>query len=791
MRTCPAVKTGLLFIVGTVIGSECPFHCSWWLWLPAILISGAGILAFVNWNTGLRQGLLAVALILLGWLRISMTTWVPGNHVSNCLNREGITIKAHLTGDPEIRDIKTVLRFGTDSILTEQGFIKGRGKFILNRYQQDCDSLKYGDQILLKGQLVLPSARRNPGGFDYRAYLKTRNITGLFILSKNFPPVRTGFRKGNPVLHRAVYPLRRQIARILNHHYTGQSRALLKALILGDRTDISDENREFFQRIGIIHILAVSGLHVGFVLVLLKTLFGLLRIPGSWQAFLIIFFLILFCLITQSKPPVIRATLMASLYLIGLTIERQPDPFNTLGVTGLILLIRNPLMLFDTGFQLSFSAVFSILYLYPKWKHLPGFRQCHSWCMRHRLFKNIWPLWLVSLSAQLGTLPVVIVAFNRIPIIGPLSNLFAIPVTGLIVVYGFISLIFAPFSQWIAAVFASLTSVLVHLLYEAAKLFNAFPLASTTLPAPHPAHLLLYICVLLLWIHWTSCVHRRRFILAGMLLLNWTVWHAVFNSPATRLTYVQLDVGQGDSAVLHIPKRRTLIIDGGDRKPGFDAGKNVLIPYLRHHGIRHIDTVILTHAHNDHIGGLIAVAAAFSIRQILMSDTLSRSGAMREFLNIIKKRHIPVRIITAPDSLKFPGVICYFLSPEQSMQRHNNWNNRSLVMQLVFGRHRFLCMGDAEHEVEDLLIRQYPSLSADVIKVGHHGSGSSTGDRFLNHIHPEHAMISVGRKNRFGHPDSSVIKRLKNAGTAVYRTDQDGAVLIESDGKQLRLKIWK
>ena len=785
----PALKTALIFSSGIILGNWIPIP----LQQPAI---GCGlfflliVLLMAAWKYAGEKmtGVLLFVLLITGWSRISIALLPPAGGLQSHLDGPPVTLKATLSRDPEYRTDKIRYWLSADSLLSNKGFIPAKGQFLLTRYTS-CDSFGYGEEICVNGELRKPADRRNPGGFDYRTYLFSRKISGILSLSPGSGIHSSGHKKGNIIL-KLIYPVRRQINRIIETLYTSETKTLLKALILGDRGDISEETRELFSNLGIIHVLAVSGLHVGFVLLLLNTIFGLMRLPGNWRHCLVIFGLIFFALLTEAKPPVVRATVMAVVYLLGRCLEKQSNALNSLGVAGIILLMINPLMLFDTGFLLSFTAVFSILYIYPRLNSCQIVRQINNRLAHHRLLNSVWMLFLVSLSAQLGTLPVVLTAFNRVSFLGIIANLFAVPLIGLIVAYGFTSLIISAFCLWLGQLYGYCTELLMQVLLLISRILVQGPVTVMHFATPSWTMNLLMITMLLTATE--SFIKRKKaLIFITLVLLNGWIWQRALTSDAGSLTWIQLDVGQGDPAVFHLPRHKTLLIDGGDRTPGFDAGKRIIEPYLHHKGIRTIDALILTHGHNDHAGGLLSILNAFKVRKIYLSEPCSQAFPFIQFLNRAKQLNIPLRQLTAPDTIWFPGVTCAFLSPDRAISQSGSENNRSLVTMITFGKHRFLCMGDAEKEAEAHLLQTGCPLRADVVKIGHHGSQTSSTPEFIGRVQPEHAVISVGARNKFDHPDQSTLSVLTSLGIHVQRTDLHCAVIFHSDGNTLKQIQWK
>ncbi|NQT24182.1 DNA internalization-related competence protein ComEC/Rec2 [candidate division KSB1 bacterium] len=717
---------------------------------------------------------------------------LPTNHISHFLNYSDLKITGFLIRDPIPKENRTGLQLQVTSVHLMDSSYTSDGKILVQVRDQKLPNMKYGNIVELEGELVRPRERRNPGGFDYRAYLARQSIHAILYVNQNDQLKIFVGQKGNPMLRSLIYPVRRRLLRNIDDLLPESTRPLLKTLLLGDRTELEDSMREAYARAGIVHILAVSGLHVGFIALILSFVLGLIRLPWKIRTVCVIFGLFFYVLLTEGKPPVFRAALMASIYLFGQILDRRNSPLNAIGAAGLVLLLINPAQLFDLGFQLSFTAVISILVFYPKisaWI-LPRIQIQTHWI--NQPLRAISSLIILTLSAQICTLPLTLSYFNRLPLLSLLFNTIAIPLAGLIVGLGFIFLLFAQFSLWIAGSFAMIAHLAIRLLNGLVQRTAALPFASVTLPTPDIWMLCLYILILFLFILWKQLQLRKILIIACIILLNGQIWTNVFINPDSKLTYFQLDVGQGDAALIRCPKHKTILVDGGPAYMTFDAGERIIAPYLIREGIRTIDLMICTHPHNDHVGGLNYILDNFKVKSVLFGPSPFESAEAATFLKRVKDRGIYSRIITAPDSVVcFPGLHLLFLSPDSSHitsgnKKQNSLNNQSIVTLLTYGKTSFLLAGDAEIEAEQSMLQHWRNLDCDLIKTGHHGSKTASSMEWIKAVTPEHALITVAEKNRYGLPDSIILDRYKQFDSIVHRTDKEGALMFESNGRTIQ-----
>ncbi|MFH1762326.1 MAG: DNA internalization-related competence protein ComEC/Rec2, partial [bacterium] len=467
----------------------------------------------------------------------------------------------------------------------------------------ECDGkhLEYGDSISFSGSLSEPPGRRNPGAFDYREYLFRKNIRATaFIDTNKLEIIQRG--RGNVLMQHVVVPLRTYITNTVKKH-VGYQGTLLLSILLGSKHELDESVRNDFKESGLMHVLAVSGLHVGLIAFVFFNLFSIFMLPRSARTVFVIVIIWFYALITGMGPSVVRASVMGTIILLALLFERDGNIYNSLGLAGVILLFMNPLNLWDVGFILSFTATFSIVFLYPKFK---------EWVPRKLLYFSpiifIIDLFLVSLAAMLGTLPIVAAFFNNIPIISLLANLFAVPLISILVALGVVIVLLGTWWPAAAGIFGNTAWLLSGIIVTIVDHIAEIPFGSFAVAAPQGWHMVFYVLGLF-------CVYglrhkkwaRKGLAFIIVLFLNISVYSALYSKVRPQLKITFLDVGQGDCCMIEFPDKKTMLVDGGMKSRWKDYGERVVIPYCRHAGIRKIDMAVLTHADADHLGGLVTV----------------------------------------------------------------------------------------------------------------------------------------------------------------------------------------
>lgn len=661
-----------------------------------------------------------------------------------------------------------------DSIWVNGNRYSATGKLLLSWY--DSGSLCYGDEIIAKGKLRRPARDRNPGEFNYREYLAVRNIYSLLSVQNRMNILVTDKKQGNRLMQMFVIPCRRYCIFYLEQLNDKRVTAFAKALLLGERGGLTSTTKDAFARAGIIHILAVSGLHVGFLLILLTSFFQFIRLKNPWRVFVIIICLAFYVALTGFKVPVVRAGIMAVFLLGDSLLQRPGSSLNSMALAAFILLIIQPLHLFQAGFQLSFSAVCGILLAYHK------FENCaRRWLLKSEEKNSIHlyavSLFLVSCSAQLATLPLTAYYFGRIPILALFVNLVALPLAGLMVAMGFIALLFSSIIWPIGMMFGQVMWIGAKLLFFISDTTSSISFSSIAVKQPGLVAIVCYYLTIALFLFRYHRIFKKTAIYSILLLLNYKVWTAALDKNSI-MNITFLDVGQGDAAVIESNNGSVVVIDTGDAGEGFDCGESVLAPFLQRQGIQHIDLLILTHFHSDHTGGASYLLRHFNIDTLAMPQ-LFEHDEFQKFVNLAKDCGTGVRSLYTGDVLfQYGKPLFLVLNPRlESIDKGiENMNDISIVISCRYKSSSVLFSGDAEHFAEKEMMVFQDFLKSDVLKVGHHGSATASSRSFRKLVDAKWGIVSVGLFNRHGLPSEKRLHQFQQEGTRILRTDKHGAV---------------
>jgi len=725
------------------------------------------------------DGLLLAACLIAGMLRADFAQSSASNAIDTFADSATEVVLLGKVGDaPESRNGRYRFPLQMQRLRTDTSWTATRGTALV--FSDSLGDVEIGEKLLLRGLLRLADESRNPGAFDYRAYLQAQSISAVFYCRDEAPLWR---EKSNGTFswRRTITQTKTWIDAQLSRFSHGQSLALLRGLLMGARDEISKEILDAFQRTGLVHILAVSGSNVGFIALIIFIALSLLRVPRRWHPIFLLVGVVFYMFLTGAQPPVVRATIMAVVIILGESFERNTDIYNSLGAAAIIILLWQPLQLFQLGFQLTFMAVLGIAYLYQPVALL--FRRLIP--IRWLPVRLTITLQAVSFAAQLAILPVSVHAFGRLPLLAIFGNLMVIPAAFIIVATATVACVFS-FFEFVSQALGIVADLTSNAMIAFTRWLSHLPLAYVDGVYISPWLLLFYVIVIATIVEWQrSPLAKRWLLLGGLIVLNVFVWQNAWTAgPKLRVTF--FDVGQGDAALLEFPAGR-LLVDAGPMLENYDAGERVLVPFLRTHGIRQLDAVVITHPHADHLGGLPTLLQEIKIKKVFVCGVETNSALEQRCEKLADSLRVPLLTLHAGERLPdFSPAQVLALHPRQNEFDFEHLNDASVVIKVIFGQHAFLFPGDAELESENHLLQSAQLLDSDVLKIGHHGSITSSLPQFLHAVSPQWAVASVGRWNNFGHPDPQVLARYDSLGIQLLRTDRDSAVIFETDGKVLK-----
>jgi competence protein ComEC len=808
----PLIPIFVVYTLGIYVGHfDLPSHPQGCILLLILLGFWALVLAMKRTRMG--SWMAFSIFFLLGVFSIQHYLYLQYNssHISHFIGLERISLEGILDRPPEHSRERTQLLIRSQKVILSNRHIPVDG-LVLFFLKEENRSLQVGDRLRLSCRLYPPRGFHNPGGFSYERHLAFERIHTIGFLSEEKGWVKLGQGFKNPVTLK-VEIWRNHIRDFLDRESYPPASAIFKALVLGEQGDIPEGIKEYFILTGTAHLLAISGDQFGIVALLSFSLliwilkrseFLLLSISvRKWTAGMTIPCIVLYAFIAGGGISVIRAAIMVITFLFSILLDRERNLIHTLALAAFLILIFSPPSLYDVSFQLSFLAVLSILYLVPRL--LQEFKQEGiSLLLKTSWKKNISKYILLSLLvtgvAIIGTAPFVALHFNRFAPIGFFTNLFIIPWVGfLIVPLSLTASIFSFFFTPLAALLININGFITLTLLKVLSVFASLPFASFFVSTPTVFEIVLFYLLLFLVVHIRK--HRvARYLFWGvcvLLVIDLTFWKLedLFQKDL-RLSFI--DVGHGDSILIEFPKGKKMLIDGGGLyEDRFDIGKNVIAPFLWKKKIRKIDTLVLTHPDPDHLKGLIFIASQFSIGQFWDNGFQTDSESYLRLKGVLSEKKIKTQTLneeTLPQTIN--GVEISVLNPPEwnAMPRkiRQQWdlNNSSLVLRLRFKNVSVLLTGDIGKEAEGWMLRKNYSLRSDILKIPHHGSSSSSSPVFLERVKPTYAVLSVGKRNigRLPHPE--VLKRYRQLGTILFRTDKQGAITVVTDGENIQIKTF-
>lgn len=736
---------------------------------------------------------LTAAVFLVGILHFQNNQTYPPDHISSFISNspQDVYAQGEVTGSVEVAITsygirKTSFSLELSDLKIDQNWYLVQGLVKVSLYGEK--KVIPGDKLLLGGSLIQPKSLRNPGGLNYRAYLANQHIFGLLrVKEQDVFKIISSVKAFS--FTRGVFRLKQKLGKIIFTNLENPQAALLSAILLGERSRLAEGIKDLFLDTGTIHILAISGLHVGLIALILVVLLRFLRLQRRFVFVITILCLVFYAYLCGARPSAVRATIMAVVVLTGYLLNREANIYNSLGLAGLIILVANPQHLFSVGFQLSFISVISIVYFTPRlekffWGYVAGGELGH----RGFLFYLI-RAFSVSVAAWIGAAPLVAYHFNIVSPIAIFANLVVIPLLFLAVTTGLTFLVFASFWPALGAILAWSCWLTLLILVKTIRSFSMMPFGFFHCVSPSVFFFFGYYGVLLLvFNHKKLNLSLARLWIILALIANVLIWRPYFTATSGNLSVTVLDVGHGDAIFVEFPQGETMLIDGG---PGGenDAGKWVVLPFLRNKGINTINTVILTHPDEDHVGGLVSVLENIEVDYVFDSGISKKSKSYHNYKAAAEKGAQYYHSIKRGEQIiGFADVELLVLHPANTPLEGTgaDINNKSVVVKIIYNRVSFLFCGDIQKEGIAGLLRYAPLLKSTVIKVPHHGSNEGKVEDYLfQAVSPQLALISVNKNSRFGFPAPESIDRLKKLGVRIYNTAKYGAITVSTDGEDI------
>ena len=795
----PLVQLALVLIAGVIVGNY--FDAS--LIYAKALCFFFLVLAFVLLILGRRGNLLLLligaALFFCGAYKMSGYVFTEQWPVIPLENRWGLSTK--ITGTickfPDRYPGK--VKFVLCEIEVEEDIEKPPpgARVILTAYDQQ-QIPGYGERVQVKSILRQPSSYANPGGFDYRRFLLQQKIFATATPAGRSKISVIDQGNGSTVLL-FVDRIREYIRSYLDEHFAVAEKEIIKALILGEKHLIPDEIQESFRITGLAHILAISGFHVGIVGgVAFLLIWSLLTISTrvvlavnvlKMTALLSMIPVVGYVLISGMGISTLRAGIMLGTYFLAIILDRQRDIPSSVSAAAIFILLFDPTALYSVSFRLSFVAIIGIFTVLG-WLN-DSYRQERNSILLRGRYRWLTTYIVVSLAANLSTMPIIAYTFNRISLIGFIANLIFVPILGVIaiqlVILGTVSLIVSPY---LATPFYYSVILVFKGCVKAMAWISELPYAAVYVPTLRWwevafIYLLLLSLLYLRRVKWA----KRTAPAAVIALLISFILVDQCNQFKTDYRATFLDVGQGDATLIELkgsPVKRVLIDGGGVQRGLFDVGKAVVAPFLWHKRIKHLDVVVLTHPHPDHFDGLRFILKNFSVGEFWHVGQEVKDPRFKDLLIIVSSKKIPIRIVDNEFSSRDPALQSLeILFPPPNMADRKSlfseWrlNDKSLVLRLSHESAPLLLAGDAETNLENWLLQNKVSvLHGALLKIGHHGGDSSGQESFLKAVDPSAVAIFCSRYNKYKAPAKNTLKRIENFGALIYRTDIHGAVEV-------------
>ncbi len=713
------------------------------------------------------------------------------------------------TVNARIKKINTIQNYNNDKKYNNIKII-----LIVKKNKKDNESnselmkkLEFGTQIKLAGKYTAPEGQRNFKGYSYKEYLMTKEIYGT-VKIENSNDVETIKKNQSNFFEKMINKVSNLLKRKVEILLPENSASLLKGILLGDCTDISSDVKENFKECNLSHMLAVSGAHLSYLIIGINMILNKKVFGKRASKIITIFVIIIFMNITNMSPSIERAGISSIICIIASLIHRKPDSINAVAIAVLCTVIKNPLSILNVGMQLSYAGTLSLL-MFANGREENNSREIIENSEKGKNIKKYLVESIkVTLCANILIMPLTVYKFNTISLNFILANLVAGPLLGLSLILGLIMLVTSFVSLNIAKLFSFILNIILIILMKSTKLISQIPYSNITVITPHLISIVIIYTIIFLGYYIAKSPELRKKLKTKNKLIIKTitiVLSIAIISVATlrlleekKLKIYFVDVGQGDCTYLKTPSGKNILIDGGGNrdKEKYDVGKKVLLPYLLDRRVKKLDYIIVSHFDADHAQGLEAVIQNIKVKNIIVCKQASDSVLYQEIIKLCKKKNVNIITVKRGQTIKIDKYVHFqILHPGDIMldDGKGGLNANAIVAKMYCTIKNktttIMFTGDIEEKAEEELVKIYgDKLKADILKVAHHGSKTSSTAEFLKCVSPKIALIGVGKDNTFGHPNSGVLSRLEDINAKIYRTDKQGEITVTISKNKTSIK---
>lgn len=754
IKNRPAIKLLPFLIIGILIADYFPY-----IGIPILICFICSVFTIWSKYTFIA---IPICLITIGFFNHSIfqSTLEPPSHLLNQSNSFVFKVQS-------IKQKSKSVEYILDPINYHFGNTIFRVK--------DSLDISPDDILSINGKLVKPHGNRNPGAFNYKKYLLRKGIKSVLLNGRIDSVISQPYS-----LNKFYFSIRKNINQKINKTVDKPYNSLIMGFLLGEKGELDYELLERFRQLGIIHVLAVSGLHVGFIFMILNLISQLFRLNPFNKFILIAIGLLIYMGITGYPASVIRTGTLGILYSYAQYRQKIPDIWNILSWTAFLMLILNSNSLFNVGFQLSFGAVSGIIFVMNQFNELKENINLNYKSTMVRFSMLFFEGMVASSGALLGTFIPVAYHFHEMSLIGIFFNIIIIPLTFLMVIFGIITIIISFINISFASIYGECVYVIGLILNKISIFGDSLNIQMLSLGGLSTLLIFALFIGLLLLFYFKNSIYWQSLIIYSLIFTNLLIWRDNFNQDKITITF--LDVGQGDACIIH-SNNGVILIDAGYVGFGKDYGRTVILPHLKYLGIEEIDLAIFSHPHADHIGGFEYLANHIKIKEIWDTKNKFHTKLYKRILNKHIKNGSEILYPNPGEKYKIGKIYLTALYPD-SLNAMNapNINEASIAIRMDHGENSILFLGDAEHEAEDIISQLLNAINCDIVKIAHHGSKTSSSIEIVNNSKASFGIISVGENNKFKHPSKDIVNRWLEHKVDIFRTDEHGAITIISDG---------